>query len=152
MAAVRQLWGQTPELGAAAVANAIFVKYKEAIISGGTNTDLSAGNVKVVMVDAGAYTYSSTHQFLSDIPVGARIATSANLGSKTVTNGTFGSAAASFTGVSGVTVEYLVIYIDTGSAATSRLVAFYDTATGLVFTPSGTDVTVTPASGNWFTL
>ena len=47
-----------------------------------------------------------------------------------------------FTAVTGATVEALVIYRDTGTPGTSRLIAYIDSATGLPFAPSGADVTV----------
>lgn len=123
------------------MANALYPKYKETILGAGLN--LTSLNLKVVLVDTGAYTYSASHQFLSDIVVGARIATSGNLASKTVTNGTFDAADITITAVTGTTVEALVIYNDTGSAATSNLIAYMDTGvTGLPFTPNGGDVTI----------
>jgi hypothetical protein len=46
--------------------------------------------------------------------------------------------------VSGVSIEALIAYVDTGSAATSRLVGYWDTGvTGLPLTPNGGDVNVT---------
>jgi hypothetical protein len=48
-----------------------------------------------------------------------------------------------FTAVSGSSVESMSLYEDSGSAATSDLVAYWDTATGLPLTPNGGDVNVT---------
>ena len=68
------------------MANALYDKGREAFLAGGINW--SGDSIKAVLVDTGAYTVNlATHQFLSDIPAGARIATSANLGSKTVAAG-----------------------------------------------------------------
>ena len=98
---------------------------------------------KAVLVDAALYTPNLTnHEFLSDIPIGARVATSANLTSKTSTNGIADAADVSYVGLTGATVEYIAIYRDTGVAGTSPLVALIDTAAGLPFTPTGTTVTV----------
>jgi hypothetical protein len=41
----------------------------------------------------------------------------------------------------------LVIYQDTGVEGTSRLIGYYDVATGLPITPNGGDVTVTLDNG-----
>jgi hypothetical protein len=49
--------------------------------------------------------------------------------------------------VSGASCESIVVYKDTGSAATSPLVAFFDTATGLPVTPNGGDIIITWDSG-----
>lgn len=123
------------------MANAKYPKYLERAL--GAGLDLTALDVKVVAVDLGAYTYNAAHEFLSDIPVGARIATSPNLTSKTVTNGVFDAADVTFAGFSGASVEALVVFQDTGSAATSRLIAFFDTGVaGLPLTPTGAAQTV----------
>lgn len=124
------------------MANALYPKAKEQMLQGGIN--LSTGNIKCVIVDTGTYTYSAAHEFLSDIPSGARLATTGNLASKTFTNGVFDAADPALTDPGGgATGEALVIYIDTGSAATSRLIAYFDTGvTGLPMTLDGTNDTV----------
>jgi uncharacterized protein YjbI with pentapeptide repeats len=137
--------------------NSFYTAAREQFLQGGIN--LASADVKIVLVDTGAYTFSAAHAFLSDIPSGARVATSANLASKTFTGGTFRSADAVLSAVSGVTIEAFVIYVDTGTASTSRLVFFSDSnvtnvGTGgaaFPFTPNGSGVTVGNANG-WFTL
>ena len=57
------------------------------------------------------------------------------------------AADTTFTSVSGDTVEAIVLYKDTGDAATSPLIAYIDTATGLPLTPNGGDVTITWDNG-----
>lgn len=132
------------------MANAIYPKWKEAVIQATANSSLG-GTVKVALVDTGTYTYSSAHEFLSS--VSGRVGTDQTLGTKTFTNGTFDAANSTWTAVSGATVEALVIYIDTGSAATSRLVAYLDTGyTGLPVTPNGGDITVTWDAAGIFTI
>ena len=49
--------------------------------------------------------------------------------------------------MTGVSVEALVIYQDSGVSATSRLIAYIDTATGLPVTPNGGNITVTWDNG-----
>lgn len=135
------------------MANVIYPKYKEALLNGDSNIELDGSNVKVILVDLADYTYSSSHQFLSDVAGGAIVATSGNLGSKTTTNGVFDSADPTFTAVTGDPSEALIIYIDTGSSATSRLVALYDTGvTGLPVTPNGGDINVAVNASGWFAL
>lgn len=133
------------------MANAIYPKWKEAVIQGSANSSL-AGDVKAILVDTADYTYNAAHDFLDDVTGAAIVATSANLGTKTYTNGTFDTADFTFTAVTGDVSEALIIYIDTGSAATSRLVCYRDTnVTGLPVTPNGGDITVSVPSG-WFDL
>lgn len=122
------------------MANALYPKYKEALLTAGLN--LTSLNVKVALVDTGTYTYSAAHQFMSSVTSGV-VARSGNLASKTVTNGVFDAADITLTAVSGTTVEALVLYRDSGSDATSELIAYLDTGvTGLVLTPNGGDVTI----------
>ena len=124
------------------MANAIYPKYKEAIIGGGANVDLLAGTVKCALVDTGVYTYSAAHQFLTDLS--GVVGTAGTIGAtKSVTNGVFDGADVTYSAVTGNSVEALVIYIDTGVAGTSRLVAYIDTGvTGLPVTPNGGDISI----------
>jgi hypothetical protein len=133
------------------MANAIYPKYKEALLNGSANTNMSTGTVKVALVDTGTYTYSSAHEFLTSLT--GRVGTDQTLGTKTFTNGTFDAADSTFTSVTGATVEALVIYIDTGTAGTSRLIAFIDTGvTGLPVTPNGGNINITWDAAGIFTL
>lgn len=128
------------------MANAIYDKWKEAILNGGSNVALS-GTVKVTLVDGASYTPNmSTHDFIDDISAPARISTQ-TLANKTYTLGVFDADDVTFTTVTAGTYEYLVIWIDTGVEATSRLVALFDTATGLAVTSTGGNVIVTWDSG-----
>ena len=104
--------------------------------------------MKVLLVDSGAYTPNvSTHQFLADIPISSRIAGPVTLTSKTTTGGAADAADVTFTSVSGASIEMIVIYKDTGTEATSPLLAMIDTATGLPITPNGGDIIVTWDNG-----
>lgn len=135
------------------MANKIYPKYKEALLAGDTNISLTTGDIKAVLVDLADYSYSDTHDFLSDIAAGGRVSTSANLVSKTVSNGTFDAADFSFASVTGDQAEAIVLYIDTGVEATSRLVAFFDTGiTGIPVTPNGGDINITVHGSGFFTL
>ncbi len=126
------------------MANGLYKPYKQAAMSGGVNTDLLTGDVKAVLVDATDYTVDlDNHDFLADIAGGARVATSANLASKTFTGNAFDAADFAFATVSGDESEAIIYYIDTGVEATSRLMAYVDTATGLPITPNGGDINVT---------
>ncbi len=133
------------------MANAIYPKFKQSLLSGDTNSTISTGTVKVALVDTGTYTYSSTHQFFSDLS--GVVGTPQTIGSKTETNGVFDGADVTFTAVTGASVEALVIYIDTGTPTTSRLVAYIDTSvTGLPVTPNGGDITITWNASGIFSL
>lgn len=133
------------------MANAIYPKWKEAVMQASSNSSLG-GTVKAVLVDTGTYTYSSSHEFLSDLS--GTGGTAQTIGSKTYTSGVFDGADVTFTAVAGtVTYEAIVIYIDTGVAGTSRLVYYYDTAGGgLPFTSNGGDCVITWNASGIFAL
>lgn len=134
------------------MANAIYPKWKEALLQFSTNNDLDGQTVKVALVDTGTYTYSAAHDFYDDVSAGV-VGTPQTIGTKTYTAGTFDGADVTFTAVSGATCEALVIYIDTGVAGTSPLVAYIDTSvTGLPVTPNGGDITITWNASGIFTL
>ena len=97
--------------------------------------------VKVILVSTSAYTpQTAVHQYLADISGSARIAGPVTLTAKATTGGAADAADCTFTSVSGATINAIVIYKDTGTEATSPLIAYIDTATGLPITPNGGDI------------
>lgn len=133
------------------MANAIYPLYKQAILDGDANTDLNDLTVKVALVDTGTYTYSADHQFLTSLT--GVIGTAQTINATTVVNGLFDGDDVTYTAVTGNSVEALVIYIDTGSPETSRLVAYIDAGvTGLPITPNGGDITITWNASGIFQL
>lgn len=134
------------------MANALYPKWKEQLLQFTTNNNVSAGTVKVALIDTGVYTYNSTNQFWSSA-VSASVGTPQTIGTKTFTNGVFDGADVTFTAVTGSSAEALVLYIDTGTAGTSPLVAYIDTSvTGLPVTPNGGDITITWNASGIFAL
>lgn len=128
------------------MANALYDLGRESFLKG--EISWNTNNIKAVLVDTGLYTPNlATNQFLSDIPVGARVSTSPNLTGKTTAAGVADADDVTFTAVTGATVEAVVLYQDTGTASTSRLIGYIDTATGLPVTPSGGDISVVWDSG-----
>lgn len=123
------------------MANALYDKGREGFLDG--SIDWDTNTIKVVLVDTADYTVNLTsHQFLSDVPALARVATSPALTGKTVAAGVADAADVTLTAVTGDPCEALIIYQDTGVEATSRLIAYIDTATGLPVTPNGGDITI----------
>lgn len=128
------------------MANALYDKGRQRFLEGQFNwlTD----TVKTLMVDTAAYTPNmAVHEFLSDIPSSARITTPVTLTSKASSGGAADSADVTFTSVSGPSIEAILIYRDTGTEATSPLIAYIDTATGLPITPNGGDIIITWDNG-----
>jgi hypothetical protein len=134
------------------MANAIYPIYKQALLDGLSDTDINDGTVKVALIDTGTTAYSAAHDFHNDIS-SAIVGTPQTIANTTVTTGLFDGDNVTFTAVSGNTVEALIIYIDTGNTATSRLVAYIDTGvTGLPVTPNGGDITITWNASGIFQL
>jgi hypothetical protein len=133
------------------MANAMYPKFKEAMLSGAV--DLTSVTVKAVLVDGADYTYSASHQFLSDVPSGGRVAISAALTSKTIASGVFDSADSQFSSVTGDVSEIIILFVDTGDPATSRLVYYFDTGMGnMPITPNGGNLPIQVNASGWFSI
>lgn len=129
------------------MANALYDKGRQAFLDG--DIDWSNDTIKVMLVDTADYTVNlSTHDFKDDVASGGIVATSGALASKTSTNGVADAADVTLSAVTGDPCEALIIFKDTGSSATSALIAYIDTATGLPVTPNGGDITITWDNGS----
>jgi len=138
------------------MANALYPKWKEALLQNSADSDLDGSGstgVWAALVDTGTYTYSSSHEFYSSLSgvVGTDVEVGAT---KSYTNGTFDGADLTFTSVSGNSVEAIVLYRkNAGANTTWRLIAYLDTGfTGLPVTPNGGNITVTWNASGIFTL
>ena len=120
------------------MASALYPIGKKAILDASINLDTDT--IKAALVDTGTYTYSAAHDFYND--VSGVVGTPQTIANTTTTSGTFDGDNVTYTAVSGNTVEAIVIYKDTGSSATSPLIAYIDSGTGLPVTPNGGDITV----------
>ena len=128
------------------MANAIYPKFKEAVLQHTANSSLGgagATGVYAALIDTGAYTYSAAHEFYSSVVAG-QLGTEIELGTKTFVDGLFDAADATFAGFTSVNAEALVIFIkNAGANTTWRLVAYFDTGvTGLPVLPNGSPIDV----------
>lgn len=134
------------------MANAIYPLYKEALLKGSANIDIDTGTVKAALIDTNDVAYSAAHDFHNDISA-AIVGTPQAIANTTVANGLFDGDNMTFTAVTGDVCEAIIIYIDTGNTATSRLVAYLDTGvTGLPVTPNGGDISITWHASGIFQL
>ena len=124
------------------MANGLYDAARAAFLN--ADIDWTADDIRAILIDTGTYTVNlSTHDFLDDIPGGARVATSSALSGKTSAAGVADANDVTFSAVSGATVEAVVLYKHTGTESTSNLIAYMDTGmTGLPVTPNGGDITV----------
>lgn len=129
------------------MANAVYPEYKESLLDGDANTALTGSGstgLYVALVDTGTYTYSSAHQFYSDLS--GIVGTDQEITTVTTANGVIDGDNVTFSAVPGTTtVEALVLYRkNAGANTTWRLVAYIDTSvTGLPVTTNGGDITIT---------
>jgi hypothetical protein len=129
------------------MATALYDRARAAFAAGGINW-AGATPIQAVLVDAGVYAVDLVnHEFLDDVPAGARIATAALSGRGIDGAGVCDGDDVTFLAVTGAQVDAVVLYVDTGVEATSRLVAYIDNFTGFPFTPSGGDVTLRWSDG-----
>ena len=137
----------------ALAADAIYPEYKEGLMSGAANTNLTTCDIRAVLVDLADYTYSSLHDFLDDVPAAARVAVSSQLTTVTVADGTLDTDDFTWSSVTGDPSESVILYCHTGTDATARLILFLDTAlTGFPVTPNSGDINFTVDAAGWFTL
>lgn len=133
------------------MANAIYPIWKAALLQASSDSALT-GTVKAALIDTNDVSYSAAHDFHNDISA-AIVGTPQTIANKTYTSGTFDGDNVTYTAVSGDVCEAIIIYIDTGNTATSRLVAYIDTGvTGLPVTPNGGDITISWNASGIFTI
>lgn len=122
------------------MAAALYPLAKQALLSATIN--IPTDTIKCALVDTGVYTFSAAHQFLSSLT--GVVGTAVTMTTKTVALGVFDADDTAFTAVTGASIEAVVIYKDTGVAASSPLIAFID---GISVVPSGGDIIVVWDSG-----
>jgi hypothetical protein len=135
------------------MANLVFPKFLQQLLTAVLN-GVTVKMLAVNTVTGTTYTYSSAHTFVSDVTAGAIVGRSAALTSLSFGDGVFDAAdlAAAWASLTGVQFEAVLFYIDTGSDATSRLMAYFDTVTGLPLTPNGNNVDAAFNAGGIFTI
>lgn len=107
------------------MADAIYPKYKEAILSGATDVALDSETVKVSLIDTDLIIYSQSDQYYSDLNENGVIGT-VTLTNKSVSNGVFKANNTTIEATSNASSEALLLWIDTANTETSRLVAWLD--------------------------
>jgi hypothetical protein len=127
------------------MANALYDSCRKGFLDG--DFDWVADTIKVSLIDTGAYTYSAAHDFHDDVAGGSIIAGPATLGTKATTGGSADAADVTFSAVSGVSIEAILIYKFVTVSSDSPLMAYIAPATGLPITPNGGDIIVTWDNG-----
>ncbi len=129
------------------MANAWYAKGKEKVLSGAIN--FPADTLKAILVKNTYPQNLAADEFLPDVSA-YRLNADQTLAGKSVTGGAFDASDITYpTVTAGDTSEGVVIYKDTGVAATSPLLLYIDTITGFPLGTNGGDVTVQWDNGTY---
>lgn len=102
--------------------------------------DWTTNDIRVILIDTADYVVDlALHDFLDDVPAGARVAVSGAITTPTAVAGVADADDVTFSAVTGDASEALIIYQHTGTDSTSQLIAYID---GFTVTPNGGDITV----------
>jgi len=123
------------------VANQLYKNIKEDFLSGSIN--LTTISVKVALVKSGYVIDIDNDQYLSDIGSSNIAATSNALTSITIADGVFDAENETVEEYGTEGFDYLVIFEDTGTSNTSRLIAYIDTGDGLPVNSSNDAISIT---------
>ena len=123
------------------MASVIYPKWKQLIVGLGCGSGTKpTGTLKAQIVDAADYTYDAGHDYLDDVPAGARVGTAVEITNPTFTLGVLDGDNVTWASVTGDVSEAVVVYLDTGTAGTSPLICYQDSGTGLPVTPNGNNI------------
>lgn len=121
--------------------NSLWDTGRNAFLTGAINW--TSDTIKVVLIDT-TYTYSSAHQYLSDITSGARIATATVSGASASAGIANATSPITFTGVTNTNqLVCAAFYKDTGTASTSPLILYLDGKINITISLGATSATVT---------
>ena len=135
------------------MANTLFVSARAGFLSG--DIDWDADTIKIVFISRGAggngYNAVTDITFLTQIPDSGRLRMSETaLGGKTVASGIADAddhTASAVSAVANSAIGAIVVYQDSGSPSTSRLIGWIDTGTGIPASPNGGDITLSFSNG-----
>jgi hypothetical protein len=134
------------------MSNAIFTAFVKGILN--AEYDLDTASIKCSLVRG--YTFSAAHATVADVTGagGTLNGTSAALASPSVTGGVFDANDTTISATANATDHGLLIYQASAAgggadvaAASQKLIAYYDTGTGLPIQPGTGTVTVTFDNG-----
>ncbi len=128
------------------MASGLFTSYKNALWGTGSRTDWDTATVKASIIDSADVTISlTTHDFQDDIAAGT--VASGTIATPSISGGAVDGADVTLTTVTGDTCEQVVIWEDTGGAAsTDPLLILFDAGgftSGMPVTPNGGNITIT---------
>lgn len=127
------------------MSNVLYDPGRDAFLNG--DIDYTNDTIRVYLVDTDDYAFSASHQYLSSVAAGARVAYAA-LAGKSSSAGIADATDTVLSSVSGDECEALVLCSWSGVDTSSPLIGYIDTAAaGLPVTPNGGDITITWDNG-----
>lgn len=130
------------------MANFIYGKAKQSLLNGEFN--ISSDSLKVLLVTESYVPNQNTDQFVSNISGSYIEQRTSSLTNVTNILGVIDADDVTVAQYSGLAFKALVIYKDSGTDSTSRLLAYIDTATGIPFLGinATTDITINWSNGS----
>ena len=127
------------------MANALYDKCRERLLK--AQIDWLNDSIQCVLGTSSSYTVNlTTHEYYVSA-AGGTIAGPVALTSLAVVSGAADASDVTFSSVSGVAIQYIILYKLVTTPSDSPLIAYIDTATGLPITPNGGDIIVTWDNG-----
>lgn len=123
------------------MANFIYGKAKQSLLNGQFN--ISSDSLKVLLVTESYVPDQNTDQFVSNISGSYIKERTSSLTNVTNTLGVIDANDITVAQYSGLAFKALVIYKDSGTDSTSRLLAYIDTATGIPFAGINATINIT---------
>jgi hypothetical protein len=131
------------------MATQLYPQGKNHLLGKTTQIDLDSDTIKAMLVDNSTTVYNSAHEFVSSLAGGGIVARSGALTSPTLTAGLFDAADILLPAVAGPNIQAIIVYKDSGSDASSPLIAWMDITP---FGPTGGDITIVWNASGIFTI
>lgn len=128
------------------MANTLFMSGRQAFLGGDVAWD--SDTIRITLINRDNYAGPTDITFYTQIPDSARVKTydgalaATGIGGKTIASGIADGNDCTLSAVSGAAFGAIIIWADSGSPSTSRLIAWIDTGTGLPASPNNGDITV----------
>jgi len=132
------------------MANTLLMAGRQGFLDG--SIDWDTDTIRLTLINRDNYTLADT-TFYTQIPDTARVKTydaalaATGIGGKTVASGVADGNDCTLSAVSGAAFGAIIIWADSGSNSTSRLIGWIDTGTGLPASPNSGDITIQWSAG-----
>jgi hypothetical protein len=139
------------------MATIVHTNWLDTMLGGGVHgaVDLDGDTIKASLLDeTDSGTVDATFVDYDEVDAATVVANVADIGVSAISGGIVTlTGLITFTSVTGDSAEFLTVYKDSGTPATSPLIITWDSAsTGLPVTPNGADITATWGSNELVTL